>query len=108
SVDAALAALDEAEPIARAHALTRELAELHHTRGNVLFARAAAPGGGAAHETALACAKQIADVAWEARAVSGLADASYAVARMRTAVQRFNECVALCDAHGLTRIKLPR
>jgi len=46
-------------------------------------------------------------VAWEARAVSGLADASYAVARMRTAVQRFNECVALCDAHGLTRIKIP-
>ena len=107
SVDAALAALAEAEPIAREHALTRELAELHHTRGNVLFARGDVTGCRAAHETALVCAKQIGDVAWEARAVSGLADASYAVARMRTAFKRFSECVALCDAHGLTRIKIP-
>ncbi len=107
SVDAALAALAEAEPVAREHALTRELAELHHTRGNVLFARGDVTGCRAAHETALVCAKQIGDVAWEARAVSGLADASYAVARMRTAFKRFSECVALCDAHGLTRIKIP-
>src|SRR5439155_13034666 len=84
-VDAALGALAEAEPIARAHALTRELAELHHTRGNVLFARGDVTGCRAAHETALACAQEIADVAWEARAVSGLADASYAMGRMRTA-----------------------
>jgi len=106
-VDASLAALAEAEPIARAHALTRELAELHQTRGNVLFARGDVAGCRAAHETALVCAKQIGDVAWEARAVSGLADASYATARMRTAFKRFSECVALCDAHGLTRIKIP-
>jgi tetratricopeptide (TPR) repeat protein len=106
-VDAALGALAEAEPIARAHALTRELAELHHTRGNVLFARGDVAGCRAAHETALACAQEIADVAWEARAVSGLADASYALGRMRTAFERFAECVALCDAHGLTRIKIP-
>ena len=107
SVDAALAALVEAEPIARTHALALELAELHHTRGNVLFAGGDVAGCRAAHEAALACAQQIGDVAWEARAVSGLADASYAVARMRTAVKRFSECVALCDAHGLTRIKIP-
>jgi class 3 adenylate cyclase/tetratricopeptide (TPR) repeat protein len=107
SVDAALATLAEAEPIARSEALTRELAELHHTRGNVLFARGDVAGCRAAHEAALACAQEIGEVAWEARALSGLADASYAVARMRTAFQRFSECVALCDAHGLTRIKIP-
>jgi tetratricopeptide (TPR) repeat protein len=106
-LDAALAALAEAEPIAHAEELTRELAELHHTRGNVHFARGDVSGCRAAHENALACAHAIRDMAWEARAVSGLADASYAVGRMRTAYTRFNECVALCDAHGLTRIKIP-
>ncbi len=107
AVDAALAALSEAEPIARAHALTRELAELHYTRGNVHFARGDVVGCRTAHESALAFARELGDVAWEARAVSGLADASYAVGRMRTALTRFTECVALCDAHGLTRIKVP-
>ena len=107
SLEPALAALAEAEPIARAHALTRELAELQHTRGNVHFARGDVAGCRAAHEAALACAHELRDVAWEARAVSGLADASYAIGRMRTAFDRFTECVALCDAHGLTRIKIP-
>ncbi len=87
SLDAALAALAEAEPIARTHGLTRELAELHHTRGNVQFARGEVAACRAAHEIALDCAHVLGDVAWEARAVSGLADASYATGRMRTAFE---------------------
>jgi class 3 adenylate cyclase/tetratricopeptide (TPR) repeat protein len=106
-VEVALAALAEAEPIAQAHGLMRELAELHHTRGNLHFARGDVVACRAAHEAALACAQALGDVAWEARAQSGLADAYYAMGRMRTAFDKFTQCVAVCDAHGLTRIKIP-
>ena len=102
-LDTALAALAEAEPIARAHGLTRELAELHHTRGNVQFARGDVAGCRAAHENALSCAHALRDVAWEARAVSGLADASYAVGRMRTAshaLQRMRRFVRFPRPHA--------
>ena len=95
-LDTALAALAEAEPIARAHGLTRELAELHHTRGNVHFARGDVAGCRAAHEMRSSCAHALGDVAWEARAVSGLADASYAVGRMRTAFTRASTNASPC------------
>ena len=106
-VDAAFAALAEAEPIAVAQQLTRELAELHYTRGNLHFARAAVAECRAEHEAALACAQSLGDPEWEARALSGLADADYAAGRMRTALGRFAHCVALCDAHGMTRVAIP-
>jgi tetratricopeptide (TPR) repeat protein len=106
-VDAALAALAEAEPLARAHGLTRELAELHYTRGSLHFAR----GNNAAcrdeHGAALACARSIDDPGWEARATSGLADADYADGRMLSALARFRQCIEICNAHGLAREEIP-
>jgi tetratricopeptide (TPR) repeat protein len=99
AVDAALAALAEAEPIARAHGLTRELAELHHTRGNVHFARGDVAGCRAAHEAALAFAHEIRDVAWEALAISGLADASYAVKMRRSSAHRVRRVVRGARPH---------
>lgn len=106
-VDDAFAALAEAEPLARANALTRELAKLHYLRGSLHFARGEIAACAAEHEAALACAREHGDPAWEARAMSGLADAAYAQCRMRTALARFRECVALCDAHGLARVAVP-
>jgi class 3 adenylate cyclase/tetratricopeptide (TPR) repeat protein len=106
-IDAAMAALDEAEPLARANGLTRELAELHYLRGNLSFARGDLAACQTEHEAALACARLLGDAAWEANAESGLADAAYANGRMRTALARFLHCVAICDAHGLTRIAIP-
>ena len=106
-IDAAFAALAEAEPLAEEHGLTRELAELHYTRGNLHFARGDIVACGAEHEAALACAQSLDDPAWEARATSGLADAAYAEGRMRAALTRFLRCVALCDANGLTRVAIP-
>jgi class 3 adenylate cyclase/tetratricopeptide (TPR) repeat protein len=107
NVDPALAALAEAEPIARGHSLTRELAELHTTRGNLYFARGEHAGCRAAHDAAFAAASEVGDPALTVRALSGLADAHYAVGRMRTAFGRFRECVALCNQHGLARIAIP-
>jgi tetratricopeptide (TPR) repeat protein len=106
-VDVALAALADAQPLACEASLAHELAELHHTRGNLHFARGDVAGCVAEHATALRYARELGDPAWEARALSGLADADYAVARMHTALQRFLQCVALCDAHGLTRVVIP-
>jgi tetratricopeptide (TPR) repeat protein len=107
SLDAAFAALDQAEPLARANALTRELAELHYTRGNLHFARSEAAACREQHAAALECARTVGDPAWEARAMSGLADADYIEGRMRTAISRFVACVELCERHGLRRIAIP-
>jgi len=107
SLEEALAALAAAEPLAHAPGLESELAELHYTRGNLYFARGDIAACGVEHNAALACAQSLDDPAWEARATSGLADAAYAEGRMRTALARFRHCVALCDAHGLTRVAIP-
>ncbi len=107
NVDEALAMLADAEPIATNHRLTRELAELYATRGNVQFARGDNAACRAAHEAGAVHARALGDPALIARALSGLADAHYATSRMRTALARFDECVALCEVHGLARIAIP-
>ncbi len=106
-VDAAFAALDEAEPLAGAQGLTRELAEICYTRGNLHFARSEVADCRAQHEAALGYARALGDPEWEARSLSGLADADYASGRMRSALDRFTRCVELCETHGLPRIALP-
>jgi hypothetical protein len=68
-VDAAFAALAEAEPLARAQGLARELAELHYTRGNLHFARGDISACGTEHDAALASARLLGDPTWEARAM---------------------------------------
>jgi tetratricopeptide (TPR) repeat protein len=106
-VDAALAALAEAEPLARADGLARELSELHYTRGSLNFARGDIAACRAEHHAALACARSLSDPGWEARAVSGLADADYADGRMKSALAQFEQCVLLCTVHGLMRVAIP-
>lgn len=44
---------------------------------------------------------------WQARALSGLADAQYMDCRMATALRHFIDCVDLCEADGLTKIAVP-
>jgi class 3 adenylate cyclase len=107
AIDPALAALAAAEPIARAHGLGRELSELHYLRGNLHFARGEIEQCRAEHTASHAAALALADPEWEARALSGLADADYLQGLMRAACARFVRCVALCDAHGLTRFAIP-
>ena len=65
-------------------------AELHYTRGNLHFARGDIAACRAEHHAALACARSLADPMWEARALSGLADADYADGRMASALARFD------------------
>jgi len=105
-IDAALAALAEAEAIAREEEPGREWIELHVTRGNMRFAQGRMPECRAEHAIALLHARIVGDSEWEARALSGLADADYLEGRMRTAYANFQACVALCDRHGHARIAI--
>ncbi|MEP6656269.1 MAG: adenylate/guanylate cyclase domain-containing protein [Betaproteobacteria bacterium] len=106
-VDEALATLAEAEAIAAAAALTADLVAIHYLRGNLHFARGRLVECRGEHAAAFAGATALQDPEWEARTVSGLADADYAQGLLRTAFARFSRCVALCDAHGYIRIAIP-
>jgi class 3 adenylate cyclase/tetratricopeptide (TPR) repeat protein len=103
-LDDAFAALAEAEPLASTDLDDRALAEIHYLRGNLHFARGELSACRDEHERALEAARRIDSPEWQARALSGLADAQYMDCRMATALRHFADCVALCEAHGLPRI----
>ncbi len=106
-IDDAFVALAEAEPLAASDGDDRALAELHYLRGNLHFARGELPACRGEHERALEAARRIDSPEWQARALSGLADAQYMDCRMATALSHFADCVDLCNAHGLPRIAGP-
>ena len=108
-LDDAFAALAQAEPLAAADLDDRALAEIHYLRGNLHFVRGELSEcrGEHEHERALEAARRIDSPEWQARALSGLADAQYMDCRMATALRHFADCVDLCDAHGLARVAAP-
>jgi tetratricopeptide (TPR) repeat protein len=106
-LDDAFAALAEAEPLAAADLDDRALAEIHYLRGNLHFARGELQACRSEHERALEAARRIDSPEWQARALSGLADAQYMDCRVVTAFRHFADCVALSEAHGLPRIAAP-
>ncbi|SFI67339.1 adenylate/guanylate cyclase domain-containing protein [Bradyrhizobium sp. Gha] len=106
-LDNALSALAEAEPLASSRDDNRALAEIHYIRGNLHFARGQLVECRSEHELALQAARGVDSPEWQARALSGLADAQYMDCRMATALRHFVDCVDLCEAHGLTRIGVP-
>jgi class 3 adenylate cyclase/tetratricopeptide (TPR) repeat protein len=106
-VDDAFSALAEAEPLANELGDSRAVAEIHYIRGNLHFARGQLVECRTEHRQALEAARQVASPEWQARALSGLADAQYMDCRMATALRHFTECVDLCEADGLTKIAVP-
>lgn len=104
--DAALAALAEAEPLARAAGSELDLARLHHLRGGFYFVLGRSADCLREHEAALAHARAAGSVEAEANALSGLGDAGYVSGRMRTAQERFRVCVQLAQDNGLGRIEV--
>jgi tetratricopeptide (TPR) repeat protein len=106
-VDDAFSSLAEAEPLAVARSDDRALAEIHYLRGNLHFARGHLVECRSEHELALEAARRVEVPEWQARALSGLADAQYMDCRMATALSHFAGCVDLCEAHDLTRIAVP-
>jgi hypothetical protein len=106
-VDDAFSGLAEAEPLAVARSDDRALAEIHYLRGNLHFARGHLVECRGEHELALVAARRVEAPEWQARALSGLADAQYMDCRMATAFSHFAGCVDLCEANDLTRIAVP-
>ena len=106
-VDEAFSSLAEAEPLAGSHSDDRALAEIHYLRGNLHFARGHLVECRSEHELALDAARRAESAEWQARALSGLADAQYMDCRMATALSHFAGCIDLCEAHELTRIAVP-
>ena len=105
--DDAFSSLAEAEPLAFALGDDRALAEIHYLRGNLHFARGQLAECRSEHELALDAARRVEAPEWQARALSGVADAQYMDCRMATALTHFADCVDLCEAHDLTRIAVP-
>lgn len=106
-LDEAFSALAEAETMTVAGRDDRTLAELHYLRGNLHFARGELSACRGEHQRALDAARRIESPEWQARALSGLADAQYMDCRMATALRHFADCIVLCDAHGLPRLAAP-
>ena len=105
-VDEGLAALAEAEPLARSHGLHLERSRLHHLRGNLHFGIGRADDCLREHEAALANARACGSPEAEANALGGLGDAYYLRGRMRSARDQFARCVALAQQHGFGRIEV--
>ncbi|MBL0040511.1 MAG: AAA family ATPase [Xanthomonadales bacterium] len=105
-VDDGLAALAEAEPLARRHGLHLELSRLHHLRGNLHFGIGRADDCLREHEAALAQALVAGSPEAEANALGGLGDAYYVRGHMRSAREQFARCVALAQRHGFGRIEV--
>ncbi|HLH47920.1 MAG TPA: adenylate/guanylate cyclase domain-containing protein [Roseiarcus sp.] len=105
-LDEALALLDAAQKLAETHQASAELARLHHLRGNIFFPIGNIEGCRQEHERGLHWAKRAGSPEDEARSLGGLADAAYALGRMRTASDHFSRCVALSREHGFGRIEV--
>ncbi len=105
--DDAFIALSDAGPAASAGGRSAALAEIHYLRGNLHFARGEIEDCRREHAAALDAALRLDSLEWQARALSGLADAQYMDCRMATALELFSECVDRCDEAGLVRIAVP-
>jgi tetratricopeptide (TPR) repeat protein len=104
SIAQALESLAAAEPIASTENLTLDNAEIHYLRGSLYFSAGRLDACQKEHQTALDLAQDAGNQEWQARALSGLADADYAKGRMGSALEKFRRCVAVCDSIGLPRI----
>ena len=101
--DDALAALTRAQAEADPSA-ARQLAEIHHLRGNLYFPLGNIDGCLRQHEQALSYAQKAGSAELQARALGGLGDAYYARGHMATAYRHFDQCIKLCGQHGLGQV----
>jgi len=103
--DQALEILDKAETVAvEDPRLAAELSQIHYYRGSIYFPLGNIDGCLEQHELALQHGRRAQSVECEARALSGLGDASYSRGRMVAALDNFRQCVALSESQGLGRI----
>ena len=105
-IDEGLAALDQAEPLARESALGLELSQLHHLRGNLLFPLGRLEECLHEHQQAFVRAQEVQSLEAQAVALGGLGDANYLRGHMRSAHQQFQRCIALSREQGYGRLEV--
>ena len=104
--DDALVQLERAKTLAEAHHFRSELATIHYLFGNVCFRRLDIEGCLREHRLAHSLARDLESARLEARALAGQADAEYLRGRMLSSFRYFDQCVNLCQKHGLTDIEV--
>ncbi len=102
----AMEALNHAEDLALNLKLDAELAQIHYLRGNVYFPLGRVDECLREHKASLELARKVSSSKGEAQALSGIGDALYLQGRMRTACDRFKECVDLSREQGYGRIEV--
>jgi class 3 adenylate cyclase/tetratricopeptide (TPR) repeat protein len=105
-LDRAFEVLDQAEAAAQAHGLERQLARIHHLRGNLYFPLGRLEDCQREHDKALDYARRTGSPEFEARALSGLGDVNYGHGRMVTARDYYQRCIELSREHGFGRIEV--
>lgn len=100
----ALSLLNDTETVARREKLDQYLGRICHLRGNLYFTLGDMNNCRLQHEAALDYSRKANDRETEARALGGLADASYAAGKLLTAHDQFQRCVALAEEMGLGRV----
>jgi len=100
-IDEAYGVLDRAQGLAEEHTLVSELSTIHYLRGSLHFPRGDLDGCEAEHAKSLDYAQRADLPRRQALALSGLGDAAYAKGRMFTAHGVIEQCLALCEEHGL-------
>jgi tetratricopeptide (TPR) repeat protein len=101
-----LSTLAEAQPLADASGLTLQRSRLHHLRGNLLFPLGRHAECLREHESARLLAREAGSFESEVAAVGGLGDAFYLQGRMRSAYEKFRECVRLARQHDFGRLEV--
>ena len=98
--------LTKAHAIATTHGLDRQLAQIHYYLGSLEFAHADIEGCLEHHKAALEHATRAGDTEWQARALSGLGDGHYALGLMRSAEDRYAQCLDIAREHGFGEIEV--
>ena len=104
--DEALEILDQAEDVVRGSDMVGESAEIHHIRGNLYFPMGRFEDCTKEHEKSLGFAKQAGSAEAEAKALGGLADASYVAGRMASAFENFRGCARVAGQNGFSWIEI--
>jgi tetratricopeptide (TPR) repeat protein len=104
--DEAFGVLDQAESAARRLGLMSALARAHYLRGSLYFPLGNIEACFREHEQALQNAQKVGSAELEARALSGLGDASSMRTRIKTAHEYFDRCIELARAHGFGRLEV--
>lgn len=104
-IDEAYTVLDEAQTIAEGGELLSELSNIHYLRGSLHFPRGALDDCHKEHSKSLEYAQRADLPERQALALSGLGDAAYARGRMFTAHKVIENCLQLCEQHGLGAVQ---